>query len=59
MQLTQEQINKFKEIHTKYGGLDDYTEEQIVEVANGVANYYLRLFNISQRIKKVDAPKVS
>jgi len=50
--LSKNQVERFKEIHTKDGGLGNYTEEQIREIANGVANYYLTLFKIYQRIKK-------
>ena len=46
MQLTEAQINKFKEIHKPYGGLKDYSDEQIVEIANGVAAYFNELFII-------------
>lgn len=52
MILKLEQIEKFKELHKGTEGFEKYSEDQIVEVANGVANYYLTLFNIHQRIKK-------
>jgi len=45
MELKQEQVEKFKEIHKD-------SEKEVVEIANGVANYYLTLFKIYQRIKK-------
>ncbi len=51
MELTLEQIEEFKKIHKPYGGLNEYTEEQIREIANGVANYYRTLFAIYQRMK--------
>lgn len=52
MELTEAQIKQFKKLHEKYGGLNNYSEAQIREIANGVANYYLTLFKIYQRIKK-------
>lgn len=52
MELKPEQINKFKELHKDVAGFENFSEEQIVEIANGVANYYLTLFNIQQRTKK-------
>ncbi len=52
MELKPEQIKKFIEIHKDMAGFENYSEDQKVEIANGVANYYLTLFNIYQRIKK-------
>jgi hypothetical protein len=52
MELKPEQINKFIEIHKDCSGFVDYSEDQKREIANGVANYYLTLFNIQQRIRK-------
>ena len=51
MELTAEQVKKFKEIHDKYGGLEGYTEKQIREIAQGVANLFLTRFKTYQRIK--------
>jgi hypothetical protein len=52
MELKPEQIKKFIEIHKDCEGFENYTEEEKREIANGVANYYLTLFNIQQRIRK-------
>jgi len=52
MQLSPEQIQKFKDIHERYGGLGEYDDEQVRQIASGVANYYLRVFDIYQSIKK-------
>ncbi len=52
MELSDSHIEEFKKLHQKYGGLNNYSEEQIGEIANGLANYYLTLFEIYQRIKK-------
>jgi len=52
MELKPSQIQKFIEIHKDCAGFESYSEEQIREIANGIANYYLTLFNIYQRIKK-------
>jgi len=55
MQLKPEQVAKFKLIH-KGSDFDKYTDEQISEIANGVANYFLALFKIHRRtqVKTVD-----
>jgi len=52
MELKLEQINKFKEINKDNPNFENYTEEQKVEIANGIASYYLILFKIHQRIRK-------
>lgn len=52
MELKPEQIKKFVELHKDCAGFEKYSEEQIREIANGVANYYLTLFKIYQRVKK-------
>jgi len=52
MQLKPEQIKKFIEIHKDFPDFQNYSEEQMIEIANGVANYYLTLFKIHQRIQK-------
>ena len=52
MELKQEQVEKFKEIHKDHVDFENYSEKEVVEIANGVANYYLTLFKIYQRIKK-------
>lgn len=57
MQLKPEQINKFIEINKSCPGFNDYSEEQKREIANGVANYFLTLFAISERIKKDEKDK--
>ncbi|MCE9585054.1 hypothetical protein K8Q94_00310 [Candidatus Nomurabacteria bacterium] len=52
MELKPEQINKFVELHKGCAGFENFTEEQVREIANGVANYYLTLFKIHQRVNK-------
>ena len=52
MELNQEQIDKFIEIHKDFPDFKKYSEEQVREIANGVANYYLTLFHIYERTKK-------
>lgn len=52
MELTDEQIKQFKKLHEKDGGLDNYSDKEIREIANGVANYYWILFKIYQRFEK-------
>jgi len=49
MQLRQEQINRFKELHKDLEGFDKYSESEIKEIATGVANYYLTLYKIHKR----------
>lgn len=51
MELTPEQIAKFIEINNGLPGFEKYSEAEIKEVANGVANYYLTLFRIYTRLK--------
>lgn len=51
MELKLEQIKKFIELHNDCAGFENYSEEQIREIANGFANYYLALFKIHQRIR--------
>jgi hypothetical protein len=53
MQLKPEQIKTFKDLHKNHE-LDDYTEEEIQEIANGVVNFYLTLYRIYQRIGRQD-----
>lgn len=52
MILKTEQINKFIELHKNCAGFESYTEDQKREIANGVANFYITLFNIQQRSLK-------
>ena len=52
MKLKQEQIEKFVEIHKDCDVLINYSKEQVEEIANGVANYYLTLFRIYQNNNK-------
>jgi len=47
MELKPEQIGKFKELHKDFPEFANYTEDQVREIANGVANY-----KIHQRIEK-------
>ena len=54
MQLSQDQINRFKNLHKDHE-LDGYTEEEIREIAHGVANIYLILYRAAQRIRRGDA----
>ena len=51
MELNQEQIDKFIELNKDLAGFENFTKDQVREIANGVANYYLTLFNINKRIK--------
>jgi len=57
MILKPEQVNTFIELHKDCAGFGIYSEDQMREIANGVANYYLTLFNIQQRIKKDELGK--
>ena len=52
MELKPEQIQRFIELHKNVPGFEKYTEAEVKEIANGVANYYLSLFKIYQRLKK-------
>ena len=57
--LSQTQINKFKEIHQKSGGLEGCSDDQIRRVAMGVAGYYLALFKIYKENEKTPVDKLS
>ena len=52
MELKPERIKEFKELHKDFPEFAKYSEDQIKEIANGVANYYLTLLKIYKRIKK-------
>lgn len=52
MELKPEQIKRFVDLHKNLPEFEKYSETEIKEIANGVANYYLSLFKIYQRIKK-------
>lgn len=52
MELKHEQIHKFKELNSECESFKNYSEKEKEEIANGIANYYLTLFKIHQRIKK-------
>jgi hypothetical protein len=54
MQLNSKQIEKFKELYKGIEEFEKYTENQVVEIANGVANYYLKLYEIKVRIDKCE-----
>lgn len=52
MQLKPEQIKQFIELHKNLPGFEKYSDAEIIEIANGVANYYLSLFKIYRRLEK-------
>jgi len=52
MKLKPEQIKKFFEIHKDCEGFNHYSEEELSDIANGVANYYINLFKIHQNNRK-------
>lgn len=52
MELKPEQIKQFVELHKNIPGFEKYSESEVREIANGVANYYLSLFKIYQRLAK-------
>jgi hypothetical protein len=52
MELKPEQLDKFVELHKDFVDFENYSKDEVREIANGVINYYLTLFNIHQRIKK-------
>jgi len=54
MELKPEQIQKFIELHRDFPEFKNYSDAEIREIANGVANYYLTLFKIHQRLKSAD-----
>jgi hypothetical protein len=46
MELTNQQVNKFVALHKPYGGLGNLSESQIRILAQGIANFYINLFQI-------------
>jgi len=58
MTLKPEQFNKFIELHKDFTNFMCYSDDQKKEIANGIANYYLTLFKIQQRIIKDNIIKV-
>lgn len=52
MELSQEQIDKFVELHKDYPEFQKYSEADVREIANGVANIYLTLFRIYRKLGK-------
>lgn len=58
MQLTKEQIERFIKLHEGLEGFDEYSYEEVEEIANGVANYYLTLYKMYQR-QKTDENRLS
>lgn len=52
MILKPEQINSFIELHKGCAGFEHYSAKEKRELANEVANYYINLFKIQQRIRK-------
>lgn len=52
MELKPEQIKQFIELHKNVPGFEKYSDGEIREIANGVANYYLSLFKIYRGLEK-------
>jgi hypothetical protein len=57
MQLKPDQIRRFKDLHKNHE-LDGYTEDEISELANGVANIYLTLYRTYQRVEREEKAKI-
>ena len=53
MELKQEQIDKFIELHKDFEDFKKYSDAEIREIANGVANYYLTLYRFISVLKKI------
>lgn len=53
MILTNEQVKNFKEALEKAGvSFEKYTEDEIIEIVNGVVNIYGTLVDINLRLKR-------
>lgn len=52
MKLSKERIEAFKRLHEPYGGLKEYTEEEVEEIANEVMKYYFTMIKIARRMVK-------
>jgi hypothetical protein len=57
MQLKPDQIRKFKDLHKNHE-LDECTEDEIREIANGVANIYLTLYRTYQRLEREEKAQI-
>lgn len=49
MQLKKEQIERFIQLHDGIEGFEKFSYEEIEEIANGIANFYLTLYTMHQR----------
>jgi hypothetical protein len=58
MQLSPEQIKRFKDLHQNHE-LDGYTEEEIRDIAHGVGDIYLTLYRVCQRIRREEEAKAA
>lgn len=54
MELTKEQIDRFVEINKGLPGFEKYSQTEIWEIANGVANYYLTLVSIYTELSSLE-----
>ena len=56
MELSREQIKRFKDLHKNHE-LDEYTEEEIRDIAQGVVNIYLTLYRVCQKVTREEEEK--
>lgn len=52
MRLKPEQLEQLRKPFDKLGALEGRSKEEVEEILNGVANYYLTLANINLRLKR-------
>ncbi|MFC3053283.1 hypothetical protein [Kordiimonas pumila] len=49
MELSKQHIEAFKRLHEPIGGLREYTDEEVEEIANDISRYYLIMIKILGR----------
>lgn len=52
MRLKPEQIEQLRKPFDKLGAFDGHSKEEVEEILNDVANYYITLANIKLRLKR-------
>ena len=52
MRLKPEQIERLRKPFEKYGVFEGRTKDEVEEILNSIASYYITLANINLRIKR-------
>ena len=56
MELNSEQISKLRKPFDKIGAFNNYSDEEVENMLNNIANFYRTLADINLRIKKNERP---